>query len=201
MKAELYNSDLGAYFPYLRKKYMKFSNILVMAMTIVMALAISACSSLPFSFNNSIEITYSSPDRISFQGKGAGAGIALMSTMGPVGIALGVAIDEGIAKDIRANAESGGIDFKRIFDLTVSQSDLLKNAERIEVKKYGFVIKNGSKDYVAAEVDLVITEGGEVHTLRLSSCGSQQELELWVTLDDIKTKPEAIEKLFSMALK
>jgi len=172
-----------------------------MTLTMAMALVLSACSSLPFSFSSPVEITYSSPDRISFQGKGAGAGIALMSTMGPVGIALGVAIDEGIAKDIRTNAEMGDIDFKTIIDLALSQSDLLKNAERIEVKKYGFVIKNGSKDYVAAEIDLVITKDSEVQTVKLSSWEKQQELELWITLDDIKTKPEAIETLFSMALK
>jgi hypothetical protein len=179
---------------------MKFSNILVMTLAMAVGLMLSACSSFPFTFNSPIEITYSSPDRISFQGKGAGAGIALMSTMGPVGIALGVAIDEGIAKDIRENAESGGIDFKHIVELAVSQSASLQNAERIDVKKYGFVIKNGSKDYVAAEVDLIVTENGESKSMKVSSWPKQQELELWITLDELKTKPEAIETLFSMAL-
>lgn len=39
--------------------------------------------------------------RIGFEGKGAAAGVMMSSSMGPMGIAIGVAIDEGIAKDIR----------------------------------------------------------------------------------------------------
>lgn len=166
-----------------------------------MALLLSACSSLPFSFNDPVEITYSSPDRIGFQGKGAGAGIALMSSMGPVGIAIGVAIDEGIAKDIRANAATGGVDFKTLFQQAIEQNEQFKYADSIEVKQYGFVIKNGSKDYVAAKIHLLVTQDKKVQEQVLTSWPKQQELELWVTLDEIKTKPETIEKLFSMALK
>lgn len=163
----------------------------------------TGCSSLSFTSNNStqIEIHYSSPDRISFQGKGAGAGMALMSTMGPVGIALGVAIDEGIAKDIRETAKAGNVDFKEMFSKAVLSIDILKNADRIEVKKYGFVIKDGSKDYVAAEVHLkVINEANKASDVILSSWPSQQETENWVTLDDVKSKSEKIEMLFKMAL-
>jgi hypothetical protein len=69
----------------------------------------AGCSSLSLFTQKPIEIIYTSPDRISFQGKGAGAGIALISSMGPVGIALGVAIHEGIAKDIRTTAKIGRV--------------------------------------------------------------------------------------------
>ena len=149
-----------------------------------------------------VEIIYSSPDRISFQGKGAGAGMALMATMGPVGIALGVAIDEGIAKDIRETAKAGNVNFKEMFSKAVPSIDILKNANRIEVKKYGFVIKDGSKDYVAAEIHLkVIDETNKAIDVVLSSRSSQQETESWVTLDDVKIKPEKVEMLFKMALK
>ena len=122
----------------------------------------SACSSVSLFVQGPIEITYSSSDRISFQGKGAGAGMALMSTMGPVGIALGVAIDEGIANDIRNNADNSGVEFQALFQQAVEQTNLFKQAESIEVKQYGFVIKNGSKDYVAAEIRALVTMGGEV---------------------------------------
>lgn len=175
---------------------MKFSNILLMPM----ALVLSACSSLPFSFNDAVEISYSSPDRISFQGKGAGAGMALMSSMGPVSIAIGVAIDEGIAKDIRSSAIVGGVDFKALFQQAVKKNDQFRQDDNIEVKQYGFFIKNVSKDYVAAEVHILVTQNGHVELRVLTSWPNQQEQELWVTLDDVKTKPDAIEKLFSMAL-
>jgi hypothetical protein len=160
----------------------------------------SGCSSLSFFAQEPFEITYSSPDRISFQGKGAGAGIALMSTMGPVGIALGVAIDEGIAKDIRNTAKAGSVDFKSLFSEAVSNIDVLKDADRIDVKKYGFVIKDGSKDYVAAEVRIVMHNGDVSEELVLSSWKKQKMLDAWVTLEDIKKNPESIEKLFSYAL-
>ena len=47
--------------------------------------------------------------RLHFSGKGAGAGIMLSSAMGPVGMAIGFAIDEGIAKDIRHTANQHSI--------------------------------------------------------------------------------------------
>lgn len=165
----------------------------------------SGCTSL-FLFTDTfvektpVEIFYNSPDRISFQGKGAGAGIALMSSMGPVGIAIGVAIDEGIAKDIRETAKAGDVDFKTLLQDAVTTIDALKHADRIDVKRYGFVIENGSKDYVAAEIKLAVMKGDVTKDVTLSSWSKQQALENWVTLDDIKTKPVAIEKLFLMAL-
>jgi len=166
----------------------------------------SGCTSLSlftgtFVENTPVEIHYNSPDRISFQGKGAGAGIALMSSMGPVGIAIGVAIDEGIAKDIRETAKAGDIDFKTLLKDSVATMDTLKDADRIDVKRYGFVIKNGSKDYVAAEVRVTVIKGDVTSDVTLSSWSKQVALKDWVTLDDVKTQPEAIEKLFVMALK
>lgn len=47
---------------------------------------------------------------IKYTGKGAGASFALMGAMGPIGAAIGVAIDEGISKDIRKNIEVSGFD-------------------------------------------------------------------------------------------
>jgi hypothetical protein len=166
----------------------------------------SGCTSLSlftdtFVENTPIEIHYNSPDRISFKGKGAGAGIALMSSMGPVGIAIGVAIDEGIAKNIRDTAKAGNVDFKTLLKDSVATIATLKDAERIEVKTYGFVIKNGSKDYVAAVIMLTVIKGDVTSDVTLSSWSNQQALEDWVTLDDVKTNPEAIEKLFLMAMK
>ena len=101
----------------------------------------SACTTLGFQSQTPVEIHYSSPDRISFQGKGAGAGMALMSSMGPIGIAIGVAIDEGIAKDIRETAVEAGVSFKTLLRDSVSDIEALNLADRIEVKRYGFVIK------------------------------------------------------------
>jgi hypothetical protein len=161
----------------------------------------SACTSLGFQSESAVEILYSAPDRISFQGKGAGAGMALMSSMGPVGIALGVAIDEGIAKEIRETAQQGGVEFKALLNSAIADVGGLQQADRIEVKRYGFVIKDGSNDYVAAEIHLLVMQDGQTEDLILSSWDRQQAEELWITLNDVKTKADSILALFEMALK
>jgi hypothetical protein len=186
--------------------FSRLKNCAVAMILITASVTNSGCTSLSlftgtFVEKTPVEIFYNSPDRISFQGKGAGAGIALMSSMGPVGIAIGVAIDEGIAKDIRDTAKAGDVDFKTLLKDSVATMDTLKDADRIDVKRYGFVIKNGSKDYVAAEVRVTVTKGDITNDVTLSSWSNQEALKNWVTLDDVKTKPEAIEKLFVMALK
>ena len=104
---------------------------------------------------------FAEPNHIQFQGKGAGAGIALMSTMGPVGIALGVAIDEGIAKDIRQAVEKEHSDIQSQLNNQISQQlagygysviDLNKETyPKLIIKRYGFKIINGSTDATAAE--------------------------------------------------
>jgi hypothetical protein len=186
--------------------FSRLKNCAVAMMFFTACVTSSGCTSLSlftdtFVEKTPVEIHYTSPDRISFQGKGAGAGIALMSSMGPVGIAIGVAIDEGIAKDIRDTAKAGDVDFKTLLKDSVATMDTLKDADRIDVKRYGFVMKNGSKDYVAAEVRVTVTKGDVTSDVTLSSWSNQEVLKDWVTLDDVKTKPEAIEKLFVMALK
>jgi hypothetical protein len=71
---------------------------------------LNACSTHPSKPNApNIHVTYAEDFRIRFSGKGAGAGMMLMGSMGPMGIAIGVAIDEGIAKDIRAALENSGV--------------------------------------------------------------------------------------------
>jgi hypothetical protein len=68
---------------------------------------LNACSTHPSKPNApNIHVTYAEDFRIRFSGKGAGAGMMLMGSMGPMGIAIGVAIDEGIAKDIRTALEN-----------------------------------------------------------------------------------------------
>jgi hypothetical protein len=186
--------------------FSRLKNCAVAMILFTVCVTNSGCTSLSlftdvFVEKTPVEIHYNSPDRISFQGKGAGAGIALMSSMGPVGIAIGVAIDEGIAKDIRDTAKAGDVDFKTLLKDSVATMDTLKDADRIDVKRYGFVIKNGSKDYVAAEIKLTVIKGDVTKDITLSSWSNQEALKDWVTLDDVKTKPEAIEKLFVMALK
>lgn len=133
----------------------------------LMILQLAACSVLSPNPTKSVNLQFKEPNRISFQGKGAGAGIALMGTMGPVGIALGVAIDEGIAKDIRKAVSHEKGDSKQFVTglltnqieaqgYSVALNSKPQTVPVITIKRYGFKIINGSTDATAAEWDVEI---------------------------------------------
>jgi len=85
------------------------------ALTFILCnLFLPACSVLQNPPQNNLHVSWNEPHKFYFQGKGAGAGMALMSTMGPIGMAIGVAIDEGISKDISTTQQTSG---KTIEDL------------------------------------------------------------------------------------
>lgn|GEM_PF-2853016 len=106
---------------------------------------------------------------LTFEGKGAGAGIMLMSTMGPAGIAIGVAIDVGIGKDIAkayTNAQ-GQFDVKAKVMIekalvTYCKQNALNHNQctalspiYIEVSDYGFKwLSNESIPWLVARLDL-----------------------------------------------
>lgn len=92
---------------------MKLNRKLSWLVTLVCAVLVVSCASQEpkksrTSASVPIPVDVKKLDRIYFTGRGAGAGVMLTSTMGPMGIAIGVAIDEGIGKDIqKAFTESG----------------------------------------------------------------------------------------------
>lgn len=106
----------------------------------------AACSTMNPSQSPLISVSIDEPQRIRFSGKGAGAGVMLSSSMGPMGIAIGVAIDEGIAKDIHSSFTAAGYELVPLisssFDLAMSNApidgmiteDLSVNIERISYK-------------------------------------------------------------------
>ncbi len=158
---------------------------------------LSACSSISglHSSNKTVELKLDEPNRISFQGKGAGAGIALMATMGPVGIALGVAIDEGIATDIRkAVANEKGDNKAYIASMVVSQIEehgysVTMASEQpvyptVTIKRYGFKIVNGSTDATAAQWDIEIeTEPGEKVNVHYPKDFNKDSIKTYVLAD------------------
>ncbi len=158
-------------------------------------LQLAACSVFPSSTAKTINLQFNEPNRISFQGKGAGAGIALMGTMGPVGIALGVAIDEGIAKDIRKAVASDKGDSKVfVMNMVVSQIEkqgysVAMPSEQpiyptITIKRYGFKIINGSTDATAAQWDIDIeTEPGKKVNLQYPKDFEKDSIKTYVLAD------------------
>ena len=116
-----------------------------------------------------ISVHIQDQDRIRFSGKGAGAGMMMSASMGAMGIAIGVAIDEGIANEIHEAFVTSGNDFsdmvKRETKAWLSKSCIENKVilERlcysnaalvVRVKRYGFVTTSGEGDPVKADLDI-----------------------------------------------
>ena len=177
------------------------------------------CSAFPSSSSNStskpISLEFAEPNRIQFRGKGAGAGIALMSTMGPVGIALGVAIDEGIAKDIR-KAISQNIDKDQADIQSQIKKQLSKQLEKHDysvmdsnketypkliIKRFGFKIINGSTDATAAEWAVELHLGpDEKSTVNYPKDFDKSSVKTYA-LSDLKTNGKLGLELFTNSFK
>jgi hypothetical protein len=76
----------------------------------------------------------------------------LMSAMGPMGIAIGIAIDEGIAKEIDAAAKKAGFSIEPMVEAAFRQTwreSTSANSLVIQVKRYGFHLQPGKNDPVS----------------------------------------------------
>jgi hypothetical protein len=130
-----------------------------MSLTFFLAIFLSGCAVLKT--NATQKVLIEDGVKFSYSGRGAGAGVALMSTMGPAGIAVGVAIDEGIRKDLEASANSAGFDIVKL----VSNSDL--TGETITITGYGMQDIPGGDDKMFPYIDLVIVENSEEKVVHL----------------------------------
>lgn len=127
-----------------------------------------ACSILPHAPVINYSLVFDDPARVRFQGKGAAAGMMMSSSMGPMGVAIGVAIDEGIAKDIQAAADKAGCALDQVvadaFEKASARhgrSAIQKNPDSegvavIRIHRIGFMVTAGEADsaYVAADLSI-----------------------------------------------
>lgn len=74
----------------------------------LLLLALWGCQSLKSPLVKPIIIDYQNRSTLEFTGRGSAAGMMMSGSMGAMGIAIGVAIDEGISKDLHASAAKGG---------------------------------------------------------------------------------------------
>lgn len=142
------------------------------------AVLLSACTSLP-QRESRFAINLAEPTLIRFEGKGAAAGFMMSSSMGPMGIAIGVAIDEGIAKDIRGALDSVGCRLEEIAEnsfQSISRNHGVNvepapspSANRVDVliqiDQVKFRTFPSEGDLTLAEVALTIDRGGVVDEL------------------------------------
>ncbi len=143
----------------IQNRYPLIRQFTVVALVISFGLALISCTPTTQSTSSEITVQLPDPNRIRFSGKGAGAGMMLMSSMGPMGIAIGVAIDEGIGKEIQAQLENAGSNVQALLTdaithrwpagsvIYTNKPADLSQAPFIQISEYGF--KMMGKDELA----------------------------------------------------
>lgn len=128
----------------------------------ILAALMVGCQSLPSSSLQAITIKYPQSDRLDFTGRGSAAAMMMSGSMGAMGIAIGVAIDEGLSKDLTGSARSGGFNVEQSFIKALNLSGYravdageLENA--LVIEKLGFRAKG---DLIAPWVELTFTNNG-----------------------------------------
>lgn len=148
----------------------------------------------------SIPVEFGDRQTLFFTGKGAAAGIMMDSLLGGVGVAIGIAIDEGIAKDISAAIQKANPEFdirKLVQEQLVIVSDevVTKNWQSLVIEKYGFNVVEG--DFVSPVLELTVNckgGAGKIHFERNPTASAKAELEL------IKKDGEVAENLLRQAV-
>lgn len=163
-------------------------------------------------------IEYKDPNHVRFSGRGAGAGMMMSGSMGPMGIAIGFAIDEGIAKEIRETAASAGISFDGLFREHIQASTAVpvqwlddsdnKDADTIyRIEKYGFVLVRGSSEEVYPNIVVTqIDANGDRQVITMpddfldAGKGLNDALLPRADFNEIKTNADEVERLWRKGL-
>jgi hypothetical protein len=126
--------------------------------------------------------------QFSYSGRGAGAGVALMSTMGPVGIAVGVAIDEGIRKNLEKSAQMAGFDIVALVNSAYEENwDEYLKGDAVSIVEYGMQDVRGAEDVMSPYLILsrASLNGPEQVEFRYTLL-SEEQLSSLFTLQDYR---------------
>lgn len=125
----------------------------------------SGCSFMQNTPDRALHVNWQEPQKFYFQGKGAGAGIALMSTMGAMGMAIGVAIDEGISKDISKTQKASKKTVKALMyeantdnDLNISWGESNNELPSLVIERIEFNIVRGDNDATGVKIKALYTD-------------------------------------------
>lgn len=148
-----------------------------------------------------VEVTYGERQSLYFTGRGSAAGIMMDSVLGGAGIAIGIAIDEGIAKDISAAILASNPEFtmdglvKDVLKEKVQQGMNVDGLKSLVITKYGF--QAAPDDKVAPLVALRFTcESAALPVIEFTSDNKDQA----IPFDQSKTNGKLVEKLLRDAV-
>ncbi|WP_138543400.1 hypothetical protein [Pseudoalteromonas rubra] len=115
----------------------------------VLLVVLTACSSVP-----QVPVVNNHLTGVTYQGRGAAAGPMLVGAMGPVGIAVGFAIDEGIAKEIGSALKDSQAQGKK--EVAAVIAELYPEAELVKLLSLDFKAQRGNDDFAFATVELLL---------------------------------------------
>lgn len=172
----------------------KNSSILLLILFLV------ACTTQPAP---KVLVTLSENQTLDFTGKGAAAGIMLDSVMGGAGIAIGIAIDKGIAKDIvnNLNHHKPVLNIADHFDQQLKAAlikNRVKGLQNIEatIEHYGFRAFPGGDDAVSAWLEVSLLIDGRKIDVRYPQNFDQVDS---ASLSSVKDNPDAAYTLLENA--
>ncbi|MEY4589095.1 MAG: hypothetical protein RL497_1171 [Pseudomonadota bacterium] len=139
----------------------------------VALLCLNACSPLKTKNPNNYLLTTPADLHLSFTGRGAASSAMLMSAMGPAGIAVGLAIDVGIGKDIEKLGFAEGLNADVLFASAVGAinkpSKLFfssKQKPHFHLQKIGFVELSGQDNLITPAIELSVVRADWKKTYR-----------------------------------
>jgi len=143
-----------------------------------------------------VQITSAHNLKIKYSGKAAGAGMMLSGTMGAMGMAIGIAIDEGIGKDINKVAVQHKVSLAELLKHAISsEPKLIGQSIQINLTRTEFKLARGEGDpaQLYVELDYAINGSELMHfnTKQLAD----DSLKLF-QLSDLKKSHDTIESAF-----
>lgn len=142
-----------------------------------------------------VEVSSGERGQLYFTGRGSAAGMMMDSLLGGAGIAIGIAIDEGIAKDISSALLINNPKFsmaalvKDVLREQAKEGVNLNGLKSIVIEKYGF--QSAPDDRVVPLLELQLTcESGASSNIKFVPNESSQS----ITFEQAKTNGKLVER-------
>ena len=183
--------------------------VLLYRLTICLVLlwGLLGCQSLDTKKLDLMPVQYPKKERLEFTGRGGAAAMMMSGTMGAMGIAIGVAIDEGIAKDLHASASRGGFDAKAVvsgvlrrYGFAVQHFDE-KESTRTEMRRHLAIQHLGFRsagDQITPWVEVTLVEGSSVKSMTYKELVGEQAAT--AELNDLRAQHKQTADMLTAAL-
>lgn len=160
------------------------SRLIASFIILVFGLLLVACAS------RDVDVAIGDREDLYFTGRGAAAGIMMDSLLGGgTGVAIGIAIDEGIAKDVASalSVEEPEFDIRTLVRRALAERAAgggnIKNLKSIIIDRYGFQSANDDNVVPLLELQLICSS----NTVHQVSFVSSEGDDLSIPFDQVKS--------------